>query len=238
MAVDTPSRDTTAIRACIFDLDGVVVDTAKYHFLAWRRLADSLGIPFSEQDNERLKGVSRIESLKLILALGNQTLSEAEFEQALVQKNAWYLEYIEQLDASEILPGADTLLAALKRDGVPVALGSASKNAVLILERLNLTDAFDAIVDGTRVSEAKPDPEVFLTAARELNTAPQHCLVFEDAAAGVQAARNAGMHVVGIGEEAALPDADFVLPGLAQITLDQIQERIAQGQGAVLQKEA
>jgi len=213
--------------ACIFDLDGVIVDTAKYHYLAWKRLANSLGFDFTEHDNEQLKGVSRIESLKLILRLGNKQLGEAEFDAALDQKNGWYLEYIQQIGPEEILPGAAEFLRSVRAQGIKVALGSASKNAVLILERIQLLDQFDAIVDGNKVSKAKPDPEVFLKAAEELAVPASHCVVFEDAVAGVQAARNAGMNVVGIGSAAVLDQAHFVLPNFADLGIADVLARFA-----------
>jgi len=213
--------------ACIFDLDGVIVDTAKYHYLAWKRLANSLGFDFTEYDNEKLKGVSRIESLKLILQLGGHALDAAAFEAALVQKNAWYLNNIQQIGPEEILPGAAAFLQSVRAQGMPVALGSASKNAVLILQRIALLDQFDVIVDGNQVSVAKPDPEVFLKAAEALGVAPSDCIVFEDAVAGVQAARNAGMKVVGIGSVAVLDQAYFTLPNFAGLQIDDVLARFA-----------
>ncbi|MBC3874666.1 beta-phosphoglucomutase [Undibacterium flavidum] len=213
--------------ACIFDLDGVIVDTAKYHYLAWKRLANSLGFDFTEHDNEQLKGVSRIESLKLILHLGGKELDAAEFDAALVRKNGWYLEYIQQIGPEEILPGAAEFLSSVREQGMKVALGSASKNAVLILERIQLLDQFDAIVDGNKVSKAKPDPEVFLKAAEELAVPVSDCIVFEDAVAGVQAARNAGMKVVGIGSAVVLDQAHFVLPNFAGLSVADVLARFA-----------
>ncbi|MBC3831420.1 beta-phosphoglucomutase [Undibacterium amnicola] len=211
--------------ACIFDLDGVIVDTAKYHYLAWKRLANSLGFDFTEHDNEQLKGVSRVESLKLILRLGGKQLDDAEFDAALVRKNGWYLEYIQQIGSEEILPGAAEFLTSVRAQGIKVALGSASKNAVLILERIQLLDQFDAIVDGNKVSKAKPDPEVFLKAAEELAVPASACIVFEDAVAGVQAARNAGMKVVGIGSAAVLDQANLVLPNFAGLSIADVLAR-------------
>lgn len=213
--------------ACIFDLDGVIVDTAKYHYLAWKRLANSLGFDFTEHDNEQLKGVSRIESLKLILRLGDKQLDAEEFEAALVRKNACYLEYIQQIGPEEILPGAAAFLNSARAQGMKVALGSASKNAVLILERIQLLDQFDAIVDGNKVSKAKPDPEVFLKAAEELGVAASDCIVFEDAVAGVLAARHAGMKVVGIGAGNVLDQAHFVLPNFAGLSITDVLAKFA-----------
>ena len=222
------------IHCCIFDLDGVIVNTAKYHYLAWKRLAVSLGFGFTEHDNERLKGVSRVESLKIVLEIGETSLEERAFEKALEDKNLWYLEYISQIDAEEILPGAEGFLRAVRGRGIKVALGSASKNAPLILERIGLCDQFDAVIDGNSVSNAKPDPEVFLKAAGAVGCAPKECVVFEDAAAGVQAALNAGMICVGIGSPAILGDAHFVIPGYAGIHPDDLMDRIASTAGRIV----
>ena len=208
------------INCCIFDLDGVIVDTAKYHYLAWRRLADSLGFEFTEHDNERLKGVSRAESLKIVLEIGKTSMDAASFEQALAEKNAWYLEYINQIGPEEILPEAAEFLDDVRSKGIKTALGSASKNAPLILDRIGLLGHFDAIVDGNSVSNAKPDPEVFLNAAHALAVAPNECVVFEDAVAGVQAALNAGMKCVGIGSPDILTQAHLVIPGFVGVRLD------------------
>lgn len=203
--------------AVIFDLDGVIVDTAKYHYLAWKRLADEKGIPFTEKDNERLKGVSRMASLEILLSLGNVDLSEEEKAVLANRKNTWYVEMIDRLTKAELLPGAEALLKRLKTDGVKIALGSASKNAERILARLEIGDYFDARIDGTKVSKAKPDPEVFLLAAKNVGAAPETCLVFEDAPAGIVAAKRAGMHVVGIGKRQNLPEADWILESLDEI---------------------
>jgi len=204
------------IELAIFDLDGVLVDTAKYHYQAWKRLAAELGFYFSEKDNERLKGVSRMRSLEILLEVGGIEKSAEEKEQLAEKKNRWYVEYISAMDESEILPGALDFLKEVKAAGVQVALGSASKNARLILDRLHLTPFFDFIVDGTLVSKAKPDPEVFLLGAQSLNVAPERCVVFEDAAAGIEAGRRAGMFTVGVGEAEILHEAHVVVPSLAE----------------------
>lgn len=214
------------VSCCIFDLDGVIVDTAKHHYTAWKRLANELGFDFTEHDNERLKGVSRVESLKIILSIGGVTLDEATFNASLTKKNDWYLDQINKIDDSEILPGVKPFLTALRNSGIKTALGSASKNAVLILERIGLIDYFDAIVDGNKVANAKPDPEVFLIAAKETGSTPEQCVVFEDAVAGVQAALNAHMKVVGIGEADVLGHANFVMPGFANVTPDAILAKL------------
>lgn len=207
----------TQMHAAIFDLDGVIVDTAKYHYLAWKRLAHDLGFDFSEHDNERLKGVSRVRSLEILLEIGGIHLDEAVKTAAAARKNAWYVEYISNMDASEILPGAAEYLNTIRARGVKTALGSASKNAPLILNRLGITPLFDAIVDGNKVSQAKPHPEVFLRAASELGIEPPNCVVFEDAEAGLEAARRAGMGAVGIGKPERLNQADLVIAGLYQL---------------------
>jgi beta-phosphoglucomutase len=205
------------MRAAIFDLDGVIVDTAKYHYLAWKRLANEYGFNFTERDNERLKGVSRVRSLEILLEIGGLTLDESEKEKMAARKNEWYIEYIQRMDASETLPGADEYLRRLRAMGIKTALGSASKNTPLILERLGISALFDVIVDGNRVSKAKPDPEVFLRAADELFVPPTSCVVFEDAEAGIQAALRADMGAVGVGNPAILKDADVVIGGLWQL---------------------
>ncbi len=206
--------------ACLFDLDGVLVDTAKYHFLAWKRLADELNIPFDEEDNERLKGVSRMASLEIILSLGDVSLTEKEKVELATKKNEWYRAYILKMDPSEILPGALELLEDLRERGIKLALGSASKNAPTILEVTGLAPYFDAVVDGNSVSKAKPDPEVFLIGARSLGVEPVRCVVFEDAIAGIEAAKNAGMLAIGVGDPETLTEADHVVPNLVDFPLD------------------
>lgn len=202
------------LKGAIFDLDGVIVDTAKYHYLAWKEMAEELGIEFTEQDNERLKGVSRMRSLGIVLEIGGMTLPQEEMERLAESKNTRYLEYIMKMDASEILPGVEQYLKSLRERGVQIALGSASKNAPIILERVGITALFDTIVDGNSVSKAKPDPEVFLVAAERLGLTPADCVVFEDAAAGVEAAKRAGIYAVGIGEADNLPGADLIVTGV------------------------
>jgi len=205
-------------KAVIFDLDGVIVDTAKYHYLAWKELANSLGFDFSEEQNELLKGVSRVRSLEILLDLGKVDLTQEEKDKYLIEKNVQYLQYIEKMDVSEILPGISDLLSHLKKEEIRFALGSASKNARLILENLNLIHLFDAIVDGNDVSTAKPDPEVFLIAAEKLATRPEDCIVIEDAQAGILAANAAGMISVGIGDQMVLQEADFNLKSTDELT--------------------
>lgn len=204
-------------KGAIFDLDGVIVDTAKYHYLAWERLAKELGFEFTLKDNERLKGVSRMRSLEILLEIGGISLGEAEKAALAEKKNGWYVDYIRRMDESELLKGARDYILKLRSRGVKIALGSASKNSPMILENLKITELFDAVIDGNKVSKAKPDPEVFLLGARELGLDPADCVVFEDAEAGVEAAKRAGMKVVGIGERQILKEADSVVAGLFEL---------------------
>lgn len=208
------------MKGAIFDLDGVIVDTAKYHYLAWASLADELGFTFTEEDNERLKGVSRMRSLDILLEIGGLHFDEAEKLTMAEKKNRLYVEYISKLEESELLPGVKEYLTGLRTRGIGIALGSASKNAEFILNKLNITDLFDAVVDGNKVSLAKPDPEVFLIAGRDLGLQPDDCVVFEDAEAGVQAGKAAGMRVVGIGKPEVLKEADLVVKGLYELLTD------------------
>lgn len=210
------------VKACIFDLDGVIVDTAVYHFKSWKRLADELGINFTERDNERLKGVSRMRSLDIILEIGNVTKTDAEKEELAARKNEWYTEMINKMTPKEVLPGARQFLELVRKAGIKTALGSASKNSGIILKKTDLAHFFDAIVDGNHVSKAKPDPEVFLKGAEALNEKPADCVVFEDAIAGVEAGLAAGMKVVGIGSPDILTKANLVVSGLDKMSLEQL----------------
>ncbi|APQ16950.1 beta-phosphoglucomutase [Maribacter hydrothermalis] len=193
----------------IFDLDGVIVDTAKYHYLAWRKLANELGFEFTKEQNELFKGVSRKRCLEILLDIGKIKATQEQFNTWMVEKNVDYLAYIDQMNASEILPDVIRVLKFLKDRDIPIALGSASKNAKPILEKVNLLPYFDSIVDGNNVTKAKPDPEVFLIAAKNLEVDPSLCVVFEDAVAGIQAANRAGMLSIGIGDPNILSEAAF-----------------------------
>lgn len=206
--------------AFIFDLDGVIVDTAKYHYLAWRNLANALGFDFTEEQNELLKGVSRIQSLEILLSIGKVNLSEEKKQVLLLQKNKEYLEYVNKMTSEEILPGVNDLLNFLEINDIKYALGSASKNAPLILEKVGLLNRFTAIVDGNDVSKAKPDPEVFLIGAKKLGIKPENCVVVEDAIAGIQAANAAKMISIGIGDANVLHEADYVFKDMTAITPD------------------
>jgi beta-phosphoglucomutase len=208
------------IKGCLFDLDGVIVDTAKYHFLAWKRLAEELGFEFSRENNERLKGVSRMTSLNILLDIGGIQVDEATKLEMADKKNNWYVAYIKEIDKTEVLPGVEEYIKKLKKKGIKLGIGSASKNTMTILENIGMIEYFDVIIDGTKVSNAKPDPEVFLLGARQLNLMPKECVVFEDAEAGIEAARNAGMHSIGIGKPEILKHADKVIPGFENLEED------------------
>jgi beta-phosphoglucomutase len=210
----------------IFDLDGVIVDTAKYHFLAWRKLAHEIGIHFTPEHNEQLKGVSRVRSLDIILGLGNVETSQEQKNIWLHQKNEDYLSYLTEVDESEILPGVMTVLLYLKEQKQNIVLGSASKNAKPILEKTKIIHLFDAIVDGNDVSNAKPDPEVFLQGAQKVGADAKDCIVFEDSVAGIQAANIASMVSVGIGENSVLHEANFIFPDFTHIDLQFIDNLI------------
>jgi beta-phosphoglucomutase len=212
------------IKACIFDLDGVIVDTAKYHYIAWREIAKELGFEFTEQNNERLKGVSRMASLDILLEVGGIQLPQHKKEELAHRKNEHYLTFILNMKPNEILPGAKEFLMTLRHNGIATALGSASKNAMTILDRLELTSFFDAIIDGNKTSKAKPDPEVFLKGAEALNIDSKNCIVFEDAEAGIEAAIAAGMKCVGIGSPDILFKAQLVVSGLDKMTLDMLSK--------------
>ncbi len=214
-------------KAFIFDLDGVIVDTARYHFLAWQKLAQELGIEFTPEHNEELKGVSRVRSLDIILQLGKVTASQEEKNRWLVQKNDDYLAYLINIDQSEVLPGVMPILQFLKEKNQSIALGSASKNARPILEKTGIIDYFDAIVDGNDVTNAKPDPEVFLQAAKLLGATPENSIVFEDSVAGIQAANISNMTSVGIGDETILNEAKYIFKDFTFMDVSFVETFIA-----------
>jgi len=218
--------EKSKIKGCIFDLDGVIVDTAKYHFLAWRNLANQLGFDFTEKENEKLKGVSRVESLNLILSWGGMNFSDKIKTDLASEKNDEYLSFIQKMTAEEILPGVVPFLDELKKLNIKIALGSASKNAVAILKQVNLIDYFESIIDGTKVKNGKPHPEGFLLAASEIGIDPSQCVVFEDAPKGVQAALSAKMYAVGIGQEEDLGAAHLVLSNFEKTNFKTIEEKL------------
>ena len=213
-------------KAFIFDLDGVIVDTAKYHFLAWQKIAQELNIEFTLEHNELLKGVSRVRSLDIILELGNIEASQEDKNKWLVQKNEEYLTYLVDMDQSELLPGVLPVLEFLKQNNQPIALGSASKNARPILEKTGILHYFDAVVDGNDVTNAKPDPEVFLIAAQLLQIPAHDAMVFEDSVAGVQAANIAKMTSIGIGDKKTLFEAQHIFANFTQMETSFIEDLI------------
>jgi beta-phosphoglucomutase len=190
--------------------------------MAWKRLADDLGILFTKKDNERLKGVSRMASLEIILEIGGKELTLSEKEALAALKNTWYVEYISRMTPGEILPGTLEFINELKRKKIKIALGSASRNTPLILERVGMNTVFDAVADGNTIHKAKPDPEVFLKAAEMIGIEPKRCVVFEDAIAGVEAALNAGMICIGIGETNVLKNAHMVMKGLYEMDINKL----------------
>ncbi len=215
------------INALIFDLDGVIVDTAVYHYKAWKRLADELNIAFTEEDNEQLKGISRVKSFDILLGLGNVEITEEEKVPYRDKKNQWFVEYISRMTPRDILPGVADFIHKQKTKGLKIVLGSASKNAIAVLKNIQLMDAFDAIIDGNQVSAAKPDPQVFLKGAQKVGAKPENCIVFEDAQAGVEAALNGGMFCIGIGDPKILNKAHWVVPGVGSIGTREFEEKIS-----------
>ncbi len=212
------------IKAIIFDLDGVIVDTAIFHYQAWKRLANEYGFDFTPEQNEQLKGISRLESLEILLSIGGIEISLAEEKNRVAnKKNEWYRENILKMTPDDILPGVKNFLLDLKNTNYKIAIGSSSKNAGTILERIGLDGFFDAVIDGLKITNSKPDPEVFLKAANELNIDPENCLVFEDAAAGIEAAKKAGMLAIGVGKYENLSNADKVIPDFNDINVFMIE---------------
>ena len=210
----------------IFDLDGVIVDTAKYHYLAWKKLANELGFEFTKEQNEMFKGVSRKRCLEILLNIGKIEATQEQFDFWMIEKNEDYLKFIANMDASEILPDVPKILEYLKKQNIPIALGSASKNARPILEKVGLLHYFKTIVDGNNVTKAKPDPEVFLLAAKELNVEAKNCVVFEDAVAGIKAANTAKMTSIGIGDKKVLNEAQFNFTDFTEISTNFITKLI------------
>lgn len=212
-----------SFQGCIFDLDGVIVNTSDHHFIAWKRLAQELGVPFDEKDNERLKGVSRVDSLEFILDKGNLVLDSNTKLRLMDKKNQHYLNLVSEIQPSDTLPGILSLLEELKKNGVGIALGSSSKNAKQILTKLGLLAFFDVLIDGNHVTLSKPDPEVFLKGAVALGLKPKDCLVIEDAKAGVEAAIAGGFTVLGVGEEKELEEADAIVSSFIDLNWNEIQ---------------
>ena len=208
------------IKAFLFDLDGVLCDTSEFHYLGWKRLADELGIPFDREANEALRGVSRRESLLLMLA--GRPAGEAELNEWMERKNRTYLELVEQMTPDNLLPGAQALLSEIRAAGLKSAIVSSSKNTPLVLDRLQIRGWVDAVVDGNAPARSKPAPDLFLLAAEALRLPPEACLVVEDAEAGVEAGRAAGMKTLGLGPRERVGQAHWVLPDLSGASLDAI----------------
>ncbi len=212
------------IKACIFDLDGVIVDTATYHYKAWKRLANELGFDLKTEQNEQLKGISRMKSLDILLDIGNMQATEDEKQALADKKNNWYREYILEMTPKDIFPGTIELFEELKASGIKIGVGSASKNARTILSQIEIEKYLDSIVDGNKVSTAKPNPEVFMKGAEELNEKPENCVVFEDAQSGVQAANAGGMYSIGVGSPKILHEANMVISGLHEINIEKLKK--------------
>ncbi|WP_211746648.1 beta-phosphoglucomutase [Paenibacillus sp. Marseille-Q4541] len=212
------------MKAVIFDLDGVITDTAEYHYLAWKSLADELKLPFDKSFNEKLKGVSRMESLELILSLGDVTYSDEEKKALAEKKNDLYKEMIEKVTPADLLPGIESLLKELQEAGISTALASASKNAPFILDRLEVTHYFNHVVDVNLIKQGKPDPEIFLTGASKLGIAPENCVGIEDAEAGIESILSAGMYAVGVGTPAQMQKADLIVSSTAELSLAVLKE--------------
>ncbi len=214
------------IKACLFDLDGVICDTAKYHYLGWKRLANELGFDITHEFNETLKGVNRMDSLDRILEFGNIPMAEEDRISWAAKKNEWYLEYVQEMKPTEILPGVLKVFEDIKAKKIKICLGSASKNAKLILELLQITHYFDDIIDGTMVVKGKPNPEVFQKGAEACGVKPRECIVFEDALEGVKAGQAAGCFTVGIGDMKTLKKADMVISSFEDISFQEILDCI------------
>jgi len=215
-------NQTDLIKACIFDLDGVIVDTARYHYLAWKRLAKELGVDLTLEDNERLKGVSRMRSMEIILEIGGISIGEHEKERLANKKNTWFVDYIERMAPEEIFPGVKLLIKGMRESGIKTALASSSKNAKTVIQLLHIQNDFDVVVDGTMITHTKPHPEIFLLAADRLGVEPEACVVFEDAEAGVEAALAAGMKCVGVGSPVMLKEANRIVSTTSEFQIAEL----------------
>lgn len=214
------------LEAVIFDLDGVITDTAEFHYLAWKQLGEEVGVPFTREFNEELKGVSRMDSLEKILALGSKQndFTVEEKDALAAKKNEHYVSLIQNISQNDILPKIENLIADIKERGLKLGLASVSKNALAVMTSLGLKDQFDVIVDAATIKKGKPDPEIFLTAAKFLNVDPTTCIGIEDAAAGVDSIKGAGMFAVGVGSEQSLSKADVVYSSTSELTFEKILE--------------
>src|SRR5215211_2234351 len=212
------------IRGFIFDLDGVLTDTAEYHFRGWKRLADELGIPFTREDNEDLRGISRRESLMLVLK--GRDYSEEQMQEMMERKNRYYLEFIQDISSRDLLPGARNLLEEIRAAGLKSAVGSASRNASGVIDRLGIAELLEVIADGHSVALQKPAPDLFLYAAAQLRLRPPECVVVEDAAAGIEAARAGGFPSIGLGPRERVAKADLILPSLDNAHLNDLLQKL------------
>jgi beta-phosphoglucomutase len=210
------------MKAFLFDLDGVLVDTAHYHFLAWKEVCDNLGIAFTQHDNEKLKGIDRRNSLRILLKMGNMKLSPEDFDNWLVKKNKIYTEMIEKLGPNDLFPGVLDLFRSLKEKNIKIGLGSASKNARMIIDKLEINEYFDSIVDGNMTTLGKPDPQVFLLNADKLGVSVNNCAVIEDSEAGIDAAITANMKAIGIGDDPSIQHADLVFKNISELDLEKV----------------
>ncbi|QTL99388.1 beta-phosphoglucomutase [Iocasia frigidifontis] len=213
-------RNKGEIKAVIFDLDGVLTDTAEYHYQSWKKLAQEEGISFTREDNEQLRGVTRRQSLEILLK--GKTLPEDKMEELMVKKNEYYQELINNITMEDLIPGVEELLNQLQEDGYKLAVASASRNARTVIENLEIGKKFQLIADGYSVKNNKPAPDLFLYAAEELEVEPEECIVIEDAESGIEAALAAGMHTVGIGPEERVGQADFRYDKIKDIKLADI----------------
>lgn len=221
------AKYTHLISACIFDFDGVIVDTADYHYLSWKKLALKLGFEFTKEQNEKMKGISRMASLEVVLDIGNIKASESEKLKMAHVKNEWYKEYLETVDDSIILPGVKSFLAELKTNKIPFVLGSASKNARFVMSKISIADSFDAIFDGNDTERSKPDPEVFLKGAAYLKIAPKDIVVFEDSYKGLVAANAGGFYSCGVGDASILDNANMNIPSFSEFTYSDFLDKIS-----------
>lgn len=211
-----------SLKAIIFDLDGVLVNTSRYHYLAWKRLANELGFDLSEKQNEQLKGISRQASLNILLSIGHLSMSDIARRRLAERKNVWFNEFIQAMTPDELFSGVRPLITQLRQHGLRISLASSSKNARTVLQQLAIEDLFEVVVDGHMIIQTKPAPEIFLLAARLLTLSPEECLVVEDAVSGVQAARAAGMSCIGIGQPDTLRKADVVVGQVSDLTVQNI----------------
>ena len=214
------------ILGCLFDMDGVIVDTAKHHYVAWKSLADELAIPFTEIENESLKGLSRLDSLECILRSGNLEVSSNTKIELMEKKNQLYLQIIGSMGPDDILPGVKDLILELRDKGIGICLGSSSKNASSILKTIGILDLFDGIIDGNNLTLSKPDPEAFIKGSKILGLTPSSCIVFEDADSGIEAALSGGFFALGVGKEGSLKSAHANVPDLAHMTFEKLQDLV------------